>query len=134
MFTYQDSIKNQFTQQHVTDNANYLAELCHGLSSEAGWWQPGDKENSLQIPAKLALCHSELSEAMEGARKDLMDDHLPSRKMLEVELADALIRIYDLAGAYDMDIGGAMAEKLAYNAKRADHKPENREKEGGKKF
>lgn len=29
---------------------------------------------------------------------------------------------------------GAVVEKLAYNAQRADHKPENRAKEGGKKF
>jgi hypothetical protein len=29
-----------------------------------------------------------------------MDDHLPHRKMGEVELADALLRIFDLAGRY----------------------------------
>ncbi len=40
---------------------------------------------------------------MEGERKDLMDDKLPHRKMAEVELADALIRIFDYAGAYGYD-------------------------------
>jgi hypothetical protein len=54
--------------------------------------------------------------------------------MVEVELADALIRICDLAGAMDLDLGGAVAEKLLYNQSRADHKPENRALEGGKKF
>ena len=34
---------------------------------------------------------------MEGARKDLMDTHLKHRSMMEVELADAIIRIFDLA-------------------------------------
>jgi hypothetical protein len=67
-------------------------------------------------------------------RKDLMDDHLPHRKMAEVELADAVIRICDLAGLKGYDLGGAIEEKLAYNLQRADHKLENREKEGGKQF
>jgi hypothetical protein len=33
-----------------------------------------------------------------------------------------------------LDLGGAIAEKLAYNAQRADHKMEHRMQEGGKKF
>jgi hypothetical protein len=42
-----------------------------------------------------------------------------------------VIRIFDLAGAYNMDMGGAIAEKMAYNAQRADHKPEARAAAGG---
>ena len=71
---------------------------------------------------------------MEGDRKNLMDDKLPHRKMLEVELADAVIRIFDLAGREGLDLGGALVEKLQYNQIRPDHKKENREKEGGKKY
>jgi NTP pyrophosphatase (non-canonical NTP hydrolase) len=71
---------------------------------------------------------------MEGDRKDLMDDKLPHRKMREVELADAVIRIFDLAGAYGMDLGEAIAEKMAYNQSRADHKIENRVQSGGKSY
>jgi NTP pyrophosphatase (non-canonical NTP hydrolase) len=63
-----------------------------------------------------------------------MDDKLPHRKGLEVELADAMIRILDMAGGLGLDIGGALVEKLEYNSNRADHKPENRLKEGGKKY
>jgi len=80
------------------------------------------------------LMVSEIAEAMEGERKDLMDDKLPHRKMAEVELADTLIRIFDYAGGFGYDVGGAMVDKLAYNAQRADHKPENRAGENGKKF
>ena len=38
--------------------------------------------------------------------------------MVEVELADAVIRIADLAGALGLDLGGAIAEKLEYNRNR----------------
>ena len=86
------------------------------------------------IATCLALIHSEISEAMEGNRKDKMDDHLPHRTALEVELADAIIRILDLSGTMKLDIGGAVMEKHRYNQVRADHLKENRAKEGGKKF
>jgi NTP pyrophosphatase (non-canonical NTP hydrolase) len=54
--------------------------------------------------------------------------------MEEVELADVLIRIFDYAGAYSFDLGGAMVEKLEYNANREDHKLESRLKPNGKKI
>jgi hypothetical protein len=82
----------------------------------------------------IALIHSEISEAMEGERKGLMDDHLPNRPMAEVEMADAIIRIMDYCGRWGYDIGGAIMNKIEYNKNRADHKLENRVKDGGKKF
>ena len=66
----------------------------------------------------LALIHSEISEALEADRKDLMDDKLPHRKGLEVELADAFIRICDMCSGLGLDLGGAVEEKLAYNTTR----------------
>lgn len=68
--------------------------------------------------ARIALIHSELSEMVEGIRKDAQDDKLPHRKMEEVELADTLIRIEDYAGTYGLDLGGARDEKEAYNSGR----------------
>ena len=59
------------------------------------------------VGLKIALCHSELSEMLEGHRKGLMDDHLPHRPMIECEAADAVIRISDLCGALGLDLGGA---------------------------
>ena len=112
---------------------NGLSELCFGLSKASGWWTDIDETDLYIICTKLCLIHSEISEAMEGFRKGLMDDHLPHRLCAEVELCDALIRIFDLAGALEMDLGGALVEKLKYNQNRADHKPENRAKIGGKK-
>jgi NTP pyrophosphatase (non-canonical NTP hydrolase) len=66
----------------------------------------------------IALMHSELSEALEADRKNLMDDKLTHRSGLEVELADCLIRILDFCGHRGFDIQGAVDEKLAYNRTR----------------
>lgn len=64
--------------------------------ANAKWWRDLDgvpiKRNKGE---QLMLVVSEISEAMEGARKNKMDDHLPQRKMEEVEIADALIRMLD---------------------------------------
>jgi NTP pyrophosphatase (non-canonical NTP hydrolase) len=118
----------------MKNQINSLVKLCHEDSSDSGWWDGVDKEDLNVKATKICLMHSELSEAMEGIRKGLMDDKLPHRKMEEVELADAVIRIFDYAGAYGLDIGGAIQEKMEYNKIRKDHKLENRQKQGGKKF
>ena len=152
MLEYTEAIQDPDAQRFVAEDVKNLVHFCHGISNESGWWRHGptglDLIQVVQKPdgpmqellagalvaQKLCLSHSELSEAMEGHRKRLMDDKLPHRTMLEVELADAVIRIADLAGALGLDLGGAIAEKLAFNTQRPDHKPENRSKDGGKAY
>jgi NTP pyrophosphatase (non-canonical NTP hydrolase) len=131
----------------LIEAGNALSRVCHSASHSAGWWndpktgmdlreeaRQGTRFGKALVAEKLALIHSEVSEAMEGSRKNLQDDKLPHRPMIEVELADAIIRIGDLAGALGLDLGGAIAEKMAFNAVRPDHKPENRIAEGGKAY
>lgn len=118
----------------VPEGLNKYAAECHAANIK--WWQNPRTGEPIErnFGELIALCHSELSEALEGNRKNLPDDKLPHRRMDEVELADCLIRIFDLAGALGMDLQGAYAEKMAYNAQRADHKHENRVLPGGKQY
>ena len=122
----------------ITIAGNVLQAACYEASYRAGWWHDldtGELKPLTQeiIGDKLMLIVTEIAEAKEGDRKNLMDSHLQHRKSIEVELADAVIRIGDLAGRLGLDLGGAIAEKLIYNKEREDHKIEARKAEGGKK-
>jgi len=118
----------------LENSVNALVSACHKASTDSGWWDGLSLDNPLVAPTKYALMHSELSEALEGNRKGLPDPHLPHLGNEVVELADAMIRICDYAGEAGFDLGQALVEKMAYNAVRADHKKENREAPGGKKY
>lgn len=87
---------------------NELARDCHAANQH--WWHdPATGQWLDRNRGELyILMISEVTEAMEGERKDLMDTHLIHRKMAEVELADITIRIADYAGAYDLDLDTAV--------------------------
>ena len=124
----------KWLEESVVANINELSELCHMANKQ--WWKDPRTGEPIQRNRgeQLMLIVSEVAEAMEGERKDLMDDKLPHRKMAEVELADALIRIFDYAGGHGYNLVGAFVEKMAYNAKREDHTNAARLKVGGKRF
>lgn len=91
---------------------------------EKGWWEGVDINDPNVIGAKLALIHSEISEALEEVRKDGVSfyfamDGSGKPEGVAVELSDAIIRILDLAEAMGFDIEHAMTEKMDYNDTRA---------------
>lgn len=117
----------------LTKTLNDYAAESH--KDNMKWWTDTEGNPIQRDKGNLLfLVISEIVEAGEGERKDLMDDKLPHRKMAEVELADALIRIFDYAGAYGYDLEGAYKDKRAYNAQRLDHTHAERAKPGGKKW
>ncbi|CAM7036283.1 hypothetical protein ACOJ84_001631 [Morganella morganii] len=70
-----------------------LQQQIHQQNVDAGWWDSYRSDAAL-----INLMHSEISEALEGLRKGLMDNHLPQYEMALVELADCVIRCLDWLG------------------------------------
>ena len=65
-----------------------------------------------KIPAKLALVHSEISEATEAFRHQDLEN-------FSEELADAVIRIIDLAYGLEINLDSAIRAKIEKNRARA---------------
>lgn len=117
-------------------NLDQLSKDVH--QANAKWWHDINTGEPLQRNKGelLALIHSEISEALEGERKGLMDDKLPQYPMAPVEIVDAIIRGLDyLAGFYpQLNVQEIFEAKMAFNATRKDHTPQARREANGKKF
>lgn len=128
-------------RQKGTNDLSWAIEPLRQLSYQIHednkkWWDDIETGEPLSrnVGEMLMLAVSEIAEAMEGHRKGLNDDKLPERPMIEVELADAIIRCLDTGYGLKLDIPGALVEKLIYNRTREDHKAEARRLAGGKKY
>ena len=84
----------------------YLTRLCHRVAREKGFWD--DERN---IGEMLMLIVTELSEAMESYRKS-------DKENFNEEIADTLIRLFDLSGGLDIDIEKEIMKKMRKNKKR----------------
>ncbi len=90
--------------QYETLTPNDLAAVVH--VAHVHWWQDLETGKPLQRDRDelLMLVVSELSEAVDAERKGdtCMDSHLPHRRMAEVEMADAKIRLLDFFAGFGL--------------------------------
>ena len=82
----------------------------HKYAIEKGWW-----EKDRPIPELLCLLHSEVSEALEAYRNNIQEGE---KGCLSEELADLVIRVWDMAEALGINIVEAVNKKHKFNLTR----------------
>lgn len=88
-------------------------ELAHTTAKEKGWW-----DQPRTFLDCICLVHCELSEAVEEYRVNGLGENDEQAEKVAMELADVLIRIFDLCGHYDIDLEAALVKKMEYNKSR----------------
>jgi len=83
------------------------------LSKQVAIWRKkkGFKTSWKNMPEKLMLVVTEVSEAMEAYRRE-------DKTNFAEELSDTFIRLFDIAGSLGIDIEAEIATKMAYNKTR----------------
>ncbi len=111
-----------------------MQRLAGKVAEDSGWTRDLNTGEPLKphFPTTAALIHSEVSEAFEAHRKNLMSDKLEDTHGTYEELADVVIRVMDYCHRVNVDLADVIIRKMRYNKTREDHKPENRRKAGGK--
>lgn len=94
---------------------NELARRIHENAVEHGWW-----EDDRPFSEIVALCHSELSEALEAARNGelFVWDNRGKPDGVAVEMIDCIIRILDWCAKENLDVEEIVLKKHEYNKKR----------------
>ena len=91
-----------------------LSKMIWKNAVEHGFWKEPTNDGE-----KIALIHSEVSEALESLRQgNPSSNKIMEFSSLEEELADAVIRIMDYAYGKNLDLAGAILSKIEYNKSR----------------
>lgn len=133
-----------FETAMLFDLMEQLQKKAHKNSRDKGFWTGPDNEN---VPTKLCLMHSEISEWLEAFRKGNppcektypreADGELAEIQIMEggewrtitseeEEAADLFIRLLDLCEYSKIDLARVTLSKMGYNSQRP-------HKHGGKK-
>ena len=109
-------MSNSKFEKYFIDSCQEMQKAIHKNAVEKGFWKNLGKELD---GVKIALMHSELSEALEVMREgNKKSKKVPQISHLEEELADVVIRIMDFAEARGLNLGIAILLKHKYNCDR----------------
>jgi NTP pyrophosphatase (non-canonical NTP hydrolase) len=106
------------------DSIMYLTNAIRSLNTEKGWREKfsGDTVAPRTGPwfaAYVALAQSELSESLDAYRNKIWSDTIDNKPVgVGPELADALIRIIDMADIWNIDLGYELKRVIAYGHTR----------------
>ena len=123
----QDTVDAINGDREFVDLWKTIAGGIHRTCLEKGWWndlnqvmalsgKPGETQVLL---ARIMLVITELAEAVENIRHNQEpDDKIPEFTGLEAELADAVIRMMDLAARFNLRLPEAILAKTKFNEGR----------------